>query len=735
MGSTTEIIEKISNINTSSAGLTEFLRKTAEFTKEITGVNEVIVKDVYSKDKEASSSEEFALNTKKPYIDNNLSGYSAFADLIEYFNKGFKSCLVLPITTEIKPIGVITLLSRTENSFSEEIAEIAGLISKMAGYQAIAKIERDRSVNSAKYFDAAFNTIIPQAITDKGGTIVKANKALLNLISCNSKEAQGKPISGLFSSTEKEAQSLRDFGKGVASYKDGKKFVLFQSKISDTLLHNLFYDITEISQLEEKANAMNASPDEVYCFMDHEYKISWVSSNSEKILKISPELLSGRRITDLNQTDEFINLLKKADQEPQKMQVKATLDNSITANISIFVAKSASGYFAILSRNIEGYIASLMRMNRDMVNMSSDAVIMIDPLGYIKDMNKSSQTMLKYNMAEMEGKPITSICSNESQYRLENALAIARTRGQITDMLVEMMNRGGEKIPFSQSIRVLYNDTGAMSGYVLIGRELATSTKLRFLTAELEKSQREIANKKSESDLKTQFIYNISHDLKTPITSILGFSKFLKEGEFGPLNEAQISNIQVVIDEANRLSTLVQQMLDVAKFSSRKIKLDIQKVDLKEIAKNPSINALETEARNKGLEFSFIVDYDVPVIEADPNRLIQVLVNLVNNAIKFTEKGSITVKATRSGKKVKIEVIDTGAGIPKEYKSKLFKKFYQLPKTRQDGRGTGLGLSIVRAIVNLHGSKIHLSSEVNKGSNFWFALPINYVPSKKQQEQ
>ncbi|MEM0074526.1 MAG: ATP-binding protein, partial [Candidatus Micrarchaeaceae archaeon] len=152
---------------------------------------------------------------------------------------------------------------------------------------------------------------------------------------------------------------------------------------------------------------------------------------------------------------------------------------------------------------------------------------------------------------------------------------------------------------------------------------------------------------------------------------------------------------------------------------------------------NPSIKSLAEMAQKKGLAFEWHTDYNVPDTVADPNRVIQVLVNLIGNAIKFTERGSVRVNVFKKGKNVRVEVIDTGIGISKEDKAKLFRKFFQLQHkglTKQEGSGTGLGLVIAKEIVNLHGGKIGVVSEQGKGSTFWFTIPI-YGKKQKESKQ
>lgn len=181
---------------------------------------------------------------------------------------------------------------------------------------------------------------------------------------------------------------------------------------------------------------------------------------------------------------------------------------------------------------------------------------------------------------------------------------------------------------------------------------------------------------------------------------------------------------------------VIQQILDAAKLEAEKVKLELKEVDL-HMENSPSIKALEESARNKGLGFKWSVAYDVPKITADPNRLIQVFVNLIGNAIKFTEKGGINVVIERKNKRnILCKITDTGIGINEDDKKKLFRrKFYEAAKkelVQQPGAGTGLGLSITRDIVKLHSGKIGFDSIPGKGSTFWFTLPIN--PKQKRRD-
>ena len=365
--------------------------------------------------------------------------------------------------------------------------------------------------------------------------------------------------------------------------------------------------------------------------------------------------------------------------------------------------------------------------------------MIVDNEGFIRKANKNAQKLLKYGNDELLGIPFTKLFPDKDNVeRMSAAFGLAKERGMLTDIYATMTAKDGSVIKFTQSIKTLADMEGRLKGYLIIGRELNTKMIMEEMRSKLEEITRHAEKMKQESDLKTQFIFNVSHELKTPITNINGYARLLIEGVQGELTPEQKEGVNTIITENDRLMQLIQQILDVAKLEAGKIKLDWQEVDLNAIKENASIKSLEEMVKAKGLDYNFIIDYSVPKIEADPNRLIQVFVNLIVNAYKFTEKGGITIKAFRKGKNIKVEVRDTGIGISPDDRNKLFRRFYQLQKrglTKQEGSGTGLGLSIVKEIVTLHGGRVGVDKEtaVGKGSIFFFTLPINRKSKKDKK--
>lgn len=742
--SSERLVQEAMAISRESATISEMLKRLGLRMKEMLDADESISREAYQNEKGLSQAEEAAISTKRPYLDNRLSSYSGFVDLINYFNSGFKSCLIIPIATERNGFGIITLLSKREEAFAPDSAEIVTPVASVLSYELEAKVERERSLSMARYFDAAFEGIMPQFILEKGGRIVKANKTALNIMNVMPKEAMGAELGNFFYITPEIIESIK-VGR-IAETKrigTGRDYRLSAKPINENLLHILLYDITELKMLESRTGLLGMSQGEAFMILNQDLKIEWVGGNTDA-LKINGEGLIGRKLNSIVRDQEggsVENRIRNMDKESYAEYVKLALDNGVELDVNLTVARAYGGFGAVISKNIKRYVENVQKSIEEIVSLSPEFVLTIDYEGFIRGANKSAEKLLRYNGGELEGIPVSNLFTEpESKDRMNAALDLAKGRSAVTDLFLNLTDKEGNSVPLTQNIKTLRDVENKVTGYMLIGKELGTKRNLEELHGRLDEVTRHAEKLKQESDLKTQFIFNVSHELKTPITNINGYARLLMSGNFGELSADQLESVKTIITEDDRLMQLIQQILDVAKLEAGKIRLDYQEVDFADIRDNPSIKSLEEMVRGKGLAYDFIVDYDVPRIEADPNRLIQVFVNLIVNAFKFTDKGGITIKITKKGKNVKVEVKDTGLGISLDDKAKLFKRFYQLQKrglTKQEGSGTGLGLSIVKEIVTLHGGRVGLGSEtaVGKGSTFWFTLPIHKKSRKKEEAE
>jgi signal transduction histidine kinase len=231
------------------------------------------------------------------------------------------------------------------------------------------------------------------------------------------------------------------------------------------------------------------------------------------------------------------------------------------------------------------------------------------------------------------------------------------------------------------------------------------------------------------SYIKSQLLARVSHELRTPLAVILGYTELLQQGVYGPVSPQQQTIMNDVIDSTHYLTHLVRELLDQAQFENGQLTLVRDSFNLTEMLK-PLIVQLTPLAEAKSLALTFEIDPQMPsCLSGDVKRLQQILVNLINNAIKFTHTGTVQVHLYRSNPaKWVIEVTDTGIGIPPDIQPYIFEPFRQGDGsiTRQYG-GTGLGLTIVKQLTTLMEGEITLKSEVGQGSTFMVTLPLHSV--------
>ncbi|MFH2020609.1 MAG: ATP-binding protein [archaeon] len=237
----------------------------------------------------------------------------------------------------------------------------------------------------------------------------------------------------------------------------------------------------------------------------------------------------------------------------------------------------------------------------------------------------------------------------------------------------------------------------------------------------LEEANQKLKNLDQQKD---EFISLSAHELKTPLTSIRGFAQLMNNDAILKNKEKSKHFLSLIDENTQRLYNLIVDLVDSSRISLGKLKLNIEDVDVYKLYNDIKEN-MSPAIKEKGLTGEFFIEKGLPKIKADSERIMQVIRNLITNSIKFTGKGTISLKVYKKGKLVQFEVKDTGQGIPKENKKFLFSKFYQVDSsmTRKVG-GSGLGLSICKGLVESMGGKIWFTSEEGKGSTFYFTMPI-----------
>src|SRR5437899_1907574 len=227
---------------------------------------------------------------------------------------------------------------------------------------------------------------------------------------------------------------------------------------------------------------------------------------------------------------------------------------------------------------------------------------------------------------------------------------------------------------------------------------------------------------------KAEFLANMSHELRTPLNSILGFSQLLLEGDGGVLTREQRQDVDIIAQNGQHLLALINDLLDISKLEAGKAQLHRGEVEVEPLM-SECVESVRSLAKTKRLDLSSNVSADVGRVFADGPKLKQVLLNLLGNAIKFTESGSVRVTAERQGAELLISVRDTGIGVPAEDVERIFESFQQ-GKSGVSGKyqGTGLGLAISQQLVEMHGGRIWVKSTPGHGSTFTFTIPQRALP-------
>jgi two-component system sensor histidine kinase ChiS len=258
----------------------------------------------------------------------------------------------------------------------------------------------------------------------------------------------------------------------------------------------------------------------------------------------------------------------------------------------------------------------------------------------------------------------------------------------------------------------------------------SSEARIELLEAQLKEAAVEIAELRARDALKTQFLANISHDLRTPLTAVITHAEILRDGILGDLAPRQLESIRGIISGGRQLLNQVGEILTYARGAANQLTLVLTTFSVRDILED--VSALNASlARKKQLHLGIQVSEDLPPIVADREKIAHIIGNLLGNAIEFTPAGgNVWIHASSaSGEPVPsvlMEVGDTGVGIAPEHHDLIFREFAQVDSTpSRSHHGTGLGLTIARKLVELHGGRIWLESDIGRGSRFFFTIPLD----------
>lgn len=354
----------------------------------------------------------------------------------------------------------------------------------------------------------------------------------------------------------------------------------------------------------------------------------------------------------------------------------------------------------------------------------AEGIVLADPENRVILANRAARHILHLDRPSSEDSSAESASVQEgacaglpisklfAAYSPESQAALCQAIASLTSAVVDQADSkatkallNGNESVIQASLTPMLDEAQQFAGTVIV---------LRDVTVE-----REVARAKND------FVSLVSHELRTPMTSIKGYTDLLLKGAVGALNEQQQNFMTIVKSNVDRMADLVSDLLDVSRIEAGRVRLVLERLDLAGMVLEISQELAET-LRQRELTLHFDLAPGLPRVHADRGRVIQVLLNLLSNAYRYTPPGgALTIAIRALDGEVQVDVSDTGIGIPEEDREAIFQRFYRAdhPVVREQP-GTGLGLSIARSLIEMHGGKLWLRSELGAGSTFSFTLPI-----------
>jgi PAS domain S-box-containing protein len=470
---------------------------------------------------------------------------------------------------------------------------------------------------------------------------------------------------------------------------------------------------------------------------------SW-NQSAERIFGYTPDEIVGKSITTLfppDRLDEEAGILAR-------LQRGERVDHFETIRLRKDGTPVAISATISPILDSQGHIVGASKVARDITDRvdlegrfeaiiasSDDAIISKNLNGIVQSWNESAERIFGYTAEEMIGRPITKLFPSDRLDEEPKILAQLR-RGQRVDHFETVrVRKDGRRVDVSVTISPIKGPTGLIIGVSKVARDI---TSIKRSERERDELLRRETAARAEAErmslMKDEFLATLSHELRTPLNAILGWATILRSGYSHDPGEMD-QGLEIIERNARAQAQLIEELLDMSRIINGKLRLDVQTVDL-QVVISEAVDSVRPAAEAKAIRLTKVLDPKGAAITGDPNRIQQVLWNLLTNAIKFTPKGGrIQVFLRRVNSHVEISVEDTGQGIASEFLPQLFTRFSQADNslTRQHG-GLGLGLALVRSLVELHGGDVKASSEgIDLGATFVVSLPLMAVRRQEQE--
>lgn len=455
------------------------------------------------------------------------------------------------------------------------------------------------------------------------------------------------------------------------------------------------------------------------------------------------EEISGYALTEMQGKDWFTTFLPKCDRKHIRNLFQKALNNIQTrGNMNSIVTKNGHKreieWYDKTLKDAQGNVVGVLAIGQDsterklmekelrqseekyrnLIQNTKDSIVIIDLKGCVKFANKASEQMTGYTLSEGVGMNVKKITPFNYWPKSYKALQKAKKGEDIPYFESEIKRKDGKILQVETGGQPILKD-GKIVGVQIITRDITERKNSE------EKIKKQNTQLKKLDNIKTNFLNTTSHELRTPVASIKGYIQMLLKQTLGEITIEQKKALEVILRNTNRLDNLIENILDISRLESGTMKFIPEKTDITKMIKE-IIETMQIMADLKKIKIDVDIQKEIPDLIIDQERIKQVLINIVDNALKFSANNSIiNIYATVNKNNVLFEVQDFGRGIPIKKQKKIFEKFYQVDAgTDRKFGGVGLGLTISKEIIDFYGGQIWVDSTINKGSSFKFSLPL-----------
>jgi PAS domain S-box-containing protein len=583
-------------------------------------------------------------------------------------------------------------------------------------------------------------------ISDPEATIVAWNPAAEKLFGYTAAEAVGRNIDDLVATTEELHQSAVGVSERVAR-KDRVHAITRRTRKDGSLIDvemraaplivdgttvgtlGIYHDITELQRQKRFLQSLLLISPEAIVTTDREWKVRTWNPAAEKLFGYSAEEAIGRNVDDLvaNRSEvhrEATGVNERATERPIRVVTRRTRKDGSLIDVDVLGAPIAVGGERAGQLLIYHDTTELQREKRyfqSLLELSPAAIVVMDLDATVVSWNPAAEKLFGYSAEEAIGKHIDDLVAARLDLREE---ALAYSRAAVAGERIEGITRRTRKDGSLVDVQLASAPVGE-------GDERQGFLAIYHDVSELQRARQEA---EAATHAKSAFLATMSHEIRTPLNAVIGMTGLLLDTE---LTTEQRNYAEVVRTSGDALLTVINEILDFSKIEAGRLELERQPFDLRQCVES-ALELVAADAAEKGLDVAYVQNPEAPqAIFGDVARLRQILLNLLNNAVKFTERGEVVVAldaervaGDADRYRLHFAVRDTGIGIPEDRMDRLFESFSQVdPSTTRRYGGTGLGLAISRRLTELMDGTMFAESRVGQGSTFHFTITAEAAPA------